>query len=155
MSTVFTELSPDMVEQLQGKNLVLLHVLHPESGIVYTTALSWVFAVHSGTIRFAIDAKSDYVRLLQQDSRLSLSFMAAETVLSVQGEAVVRVPLTEELTLKMALIEVEVKEVRDIMFYGGKMTSGPIFVKTYKQELINKLDNEISKALLGLPNRFV
>ncbi|HEY1215659.1 MAG TPA: hypothetical protein VGE93_18660 [Bryobacteraceae bacterium] len=150
MAKVLTELTPAMAEQLQGKSMVYLNVVNRETGDIYSTVLSWVYAVSPKAIRFAIDAKSDFVRILQQDPRLVLNFIAEETVFSVKGSAAVKVAQTEGLTLKMALLEVEAEEIRDIMFYGGKIVTQPAFVKTYKEDLIKKLDDEMRTALKGL-----
>ncbi|WP_088835157.1 hypothetical protein [Paenibacillus tyrfis] len=151
MSKVIAELSPEMVQQLQGQNIVFLNIVNRETGDIYSTCLSWVYAVSPTAIRFAIDAKSDFVQILQQDPRLVMNFIAQETVFSVKGKAAVKVAQTEGLTLKMALIEVTVEEIRDIIFYGGKIVTQPAFVKTYKEDLIKKLDNEMRTALNSLP----
>lgn len=150
MSKVITELSAEMIEQLQGQNIVLLNVVNKETGDIYSTALSWVYAMDSGTIRFAIDSKSDFVRIVNEDPRVLLNFVCGETVYSVKGAADVKVARTEELTLKMALIEVQVQEIRDIIFYGGKIVTQPAFVKTYNADLIKKLDDEMKQALTNL-----
>ncbi|MDT3428228.1 hypothetical protein J2Z22_003819 [Paenibacillus forsythiae] len=150
MTTLTTELTAGMISELQGQSIVILNVLNKESGDIFSTALSWVYAVGPRTIRFAIDAKSDFVRILKEDPRLVLNFFSHETVYSIKGIAVVKVSKTEELTLKMALLEVEIQEIRDIIFYGGKMVTLPTFVKTYKAELIKKLDNEMKNALISL-----
>ncbi|SCW33492.1 hypothetical protein SAMN04487970_100393 [Paenibacillus tianmuensis] len=151
MSKVIAELSPEMVQQLQGQNIVFLNIVNRETGDIYSTCLSWVYAVSPTAIRFAIDAKSDFVQILQQDPRLIMNFIVQETVFSVKGKAAVKVAKTEGLTLKMALIEVTVEEIRDIMFYGGKIVTQPAFVKTYKEDLIKKLDDEMRTALNSLP----
>lgn len=150
MSKVITELSSEMIQQLQGQNIVFLNVVDKASGDIYSTALSWVYALNPTAIRFAIDAKSDFVRIVQEDPRVLLNFVSQDTVLSVKGKGVVKVSKTEELTLKMALIEVQVDEIRDIMFYGGKIVTQPAFVKTYNADLIKKLDNEMKSALTEL-----
>jgi hypothetical protein len=150
MSKVITELSTDMMEQLQGQNIVFMNVVNKETGDIYSTVLSWVYAVSPKAIRFSIDAKSDFVRILQDDSRLVLNFVSQETVYSVKGKASIKVAKTEELTLKMALLEVEVEEIRDIIFYGGKIETQPKFIKTYNADLIKKLDDEMKNALMSL-----
>lgn len=150
MTKVLTELTQTMAEQLQGKSMVHLNVVNRETGDIYSTVLSWVYAISPKVIHFAIDAKSDFVQILQQDSRLVLNFIADETVFSIKGNAAVKVAQTEGLTLKMALLEVEVEEIRNIMFYGGKIVTQPAFVKTYKEDLIKKLDDEMRTALKGL-----
>lgn len=150
MSKVLTELTPEMVEALQGKSIVLLNVVEKESGAIYSTALSWVFAVNATTIRFAIDAKSDFIKIIEQDPAVLMNFVAQESVFSVTGKASVKVAKTEELTLKLALLEVEVEGIRDIIFYGGKITTNPEFIKTYNADLAKKLDNEVKEAIYNV-----
>ncbi|MFD1776255.1 MULTISPECIES: pyridoxamine 5'-phosphate oxidase family protein [Paenibacillus] len=150
MTTLITELTAGMISELQGQSIVILNVVNKENGDIFSTALSWVYAVGPQTIRFAIDAKSDFVRILKEDPKLVLNFFSHETVYSIKGTAVVKVSKTEDITLKMALLEVEIQEIRDIIFYGGKMVTLPTFVKTYKAELIKKLDDEMKNALINL-----
>ncbi|HZG79997.1 MAG TPA: pyridoxamine 5'-phosphate oxidase family protein [Brevibacillus sp.] len=147
MAKVETQLSNELAGVLQGQTVVFLSAVEPESKQIYATALSWVYATDESTIRFAIDSKSDFVKIIDQDPRVVLNFIGLESSYSISGEAAVKVRKTEELTLKMALIEVKVKELRDIMFYGGKIVQEPAFVKTYKPELVKQLDDEIRGAL--------
>jgi hypothetical protein len=141
------ELSQDMVSLIQGSTIVLLNVVHKESEKVYTTALSWVYAVNEKTIRFAIDAKSEYVKILENDPNLVLNFIGLESVYSVVGKAAVKIRQTEGTTLKLAILEVDVQEVRDIIFYGGKIVTEPSFIKTYNDELVKKLDQEVKNVI--------
>lgn len=150
MSRVDSELPEDIAEQLQGQTIVILNVVARESGDIYSTALSWAYAVSRKAIRFAIDAKSDVVGMIKEDPRVVLTFASGESVYAVKGAGVVKIDKTEGLTLKMALIEVSVQEVRDIMFYGGKIVTPLAFVKTYNAELVRKLDDEMKQALISL-----
>ena len=50
----------------------------------------------------------------------------------------------------MSIIEVEVEEIRDITFYGAKIIQKPKFIKTYKEALIKKLDQEIKEAVFNV-----
>ncbi|MFM1651385.1 hypothetical protein ACI7RC_04675 [Brevibacillus sp. B_LB10_24] len=137
------ELSQDMVSLIQGSTIVLLNVIHKESERVYTTALSWVYAINERKIRFAIDAKSEFVSILENDPRLVLTFIGLESVYSIVGKAAIKNRQTEGTTLKLAILEVDVQEVRDIIFYGGKVVTEPSFIKTYNAELAKKLDKEV------------
>ncbi|UFJ41395.1 pyridoxamine 5'-phosphate oxidase family protein [Brevibacillus humidisoli] len=150
MSKPTNELSPQLIEALQGQTVVFVNVIEPESKKVYTSALSWVFATDDKTIRFAIDTKSEMVAILEKDPKITLSFIADESAYAVYGNATVKVRKTEDLTLKMALLEVAVEEVRNIMFYGGKIVQEPSFIKTYNADLAKKLDNEMKEALYAL-----
>lgn len=150
MAKVEHQLTNEMVAYLQGGSVVLLNAVEPTSNNIYTTALSWVYAIDAKTIRFAIDSKSDFISIIESDPRVVLNFVGLESTYSVNGNATVKVKQTEGLTLKLALVEVEVQAVRDIMFYGGKITHDPAFTKTYNADLIVKLDNEVKGALTNL-----
>jgi len=143
------ELSQEMVDSLQGKTIVLLNLFDRDSGQAYTSALSWVYGVDRRTIRFAIDSKSDAIAMIDKDPRINLAFIGLESVYNISGKAAVKTRVTENISLKMAVVEVKVEEVRDIIFYGGKIVTDPAFIKTYKEELIVKLDNEIKGVIFG------
>lgn len=140
-------LSQDMVSLIQGSTIVLLNVVHRESERVYTTALSWVYAINERKIRFAIDAKSEFVSILERNPELVLAFIGLESVYSIVGKAAIKIRQTEGTTLKLAILEVDVQEVRDIIFYGGKVVTEPSFVKTYNAELAKKLDQEVKDII--------
>ncbi|RAL21991.1 hypothetical protein DL897_15530 [Thermoflavimicrobium daqui] len=149
MGKPIEELSPDMISLIQGNTIVLLNIVHKENERVYTTALSWVYAMNGKTIRFAIDAKSEFVKILENDPDLVLNFIGHESVYSVIGKATIKTRQTKGTTLKLAVLEVDVEEVRDIMFYGGKIVTEPLFIKTYNAELAVKLDREVKEVIFS------
>jgi hypothetical protein len=149
MGKPMEELSPDMISLIQGNTIVLLNIVHKENERVYTTALSWVYAMNGKTIRFAIDAKSEFVKILENDPDLVLNFIGHESVYSVIGKATIKTRQTKGTTLKLAVLEVDVEEVRDIMFYGGKIVTEPSFIKTYNAELAVKLDREVKEVIFS------
>ena len=150
MKTVETNLSQEMEELLQGQTLVLCHTYSKSLGKVISTALSWVFAIDSKTVRFALDFKSKIVEAVNDKSEITLSFVGSESVYSLSGPSRVRVEKTQDMTLKMAIIEIEVEDLRDITFYGAQITQKPQFIKTYKESLIKRLDNEVKEAIFNL-----
>ena len=143
-------LSPEAVQLLQGQTVVILNLADKANDRIYTSALSWVYGIDEKTIRFAVDHKSEIIEIIENDPRLKLTFFGLESVYTISGQAVVKVRKTEGLTLKLAIIEVNVEEVRDIIFYGGKIVANPAFEKTYAQDLIVKLDNEVKGAIFNL-----
>jgi hypothetical protein len=150
MAKVEHELSTEMIGYLQGNTVVFLNAVEPTSKSIYSTALSWVYAFDAKTIRFAIDSKSEFVTIIENDPRVTLNFIGLESSFAISGQAAVKVRKAEDLTIKLALIEVTVEDVRDIMFYGGKITQDPAFTKTYNADLIKKLDDEVKGALSSL-----
>ncbi|SHE69179.1 Pyridoxamine 5'-phosphate oxidase [Seinonella peptonophila] len=147
MGKPLTELTPEMVDILQGKTVVLLQAVEPESQTIYSTALSWVYAIDQQTIRYAIDHKSQFIRILEENPNIVLHFIGCESVFRVAGKAKLRAAKAEDVSINLALIEVKVEEVRDIIFFGGKITTDPAFIKTYDEKLIEKLDREVGQAI--------
>lgn len=147
MNKPMHELTADMISLLQGQTIVLLNALHKQKERVYSTALSWVYAIDGKTVRFAIDAKSEFVNVLEEVPDVVLNFVGLESVYSAIGKASVKMRMTEGITLKLAILEVQVEEVRDIIFYGGKIVTDPAFVKTYNADLAKKLDQEVKQAI--------
>lgn len=145
-----TELSPALVNHLQGKSIVFLQAAEPESLSIYSTALSWVYATHPTSIYFAIDSKSAFLKILEQNPRVTLNTIGCETAYAIAGKAKVKEEKAEGISIHLALIEVEVEEVRDVMFFGGKVVTEPEFIKTYDQKLIDKLDREVHQAVMCL-----
>ncbi|MED1470546.1 hypothetical protein [Bacillus salipaludis] len=142
-------LTYEIEDLLQGQTLVFCHVYSKSLGKILSSALSWVFAIDSKTIRFAVDCKSKIVEAVRDQSEVTLSFIGGESVYSVSGCANVKIEKTDDITLKMSIIELAVGEIRDITFYGAQITQKPQFIKTYKEALIKKLDQEIKEAVFS------
>ncbi len=143
-------LSQEMINLLQGKTLVLIQVFDSKNNKVISSAMSWVFAINENTVRFALDSKSFILSILDENPQVVLNVIGIESVFSISGLAKIKVRETEGLTLKLGLVDIDVDEVRDINFYGSKITQNPLFIKTYNEKLIEKLDREVQDALLNL-----
>jgi hypothetical protein len=150
MKNVKELLSTEMVELLQGKTLVMLHVFDPKLERVISSAMSWVYAIDEKTIRLAVDHKSRLVELGESNAEMVLTVIGMTKVYSIFGESKVRSKLAEDMTLKMAIIEVSVDEIRDITFYGAEITQNPLFRKTYNEKLVKKLDDEVEKVIVNV-----
>jgi len=144
---VATELSPAMIDYLQGKAIVFLQAIDPETESIYSTALSWVYATDSTTIHFAVDSKSKLIDIFQQQPQATLNFIGCESAYAISGKVAIKERKAEDVSIQLAILALQVEEVRDIIFYGGKIVTNPAFIKTYKQELIEKLDREVYQAI--------
>lgn len=144
------KLSPSMIDKLQGKTLVMLHSYDKENDSVLSASVSWVYAKNENTIIFAVDHKSMFVKLAEKQEKMVFSFVHDEAVYSVFGTSNIKVQKSEGLTLKLAFIEVSLDEVRNVTFYGAKITQEPVFIKTYDEKLIIKLDKEVTEAINSL-----
>ncbi|MCM3766364.1 hypothetical protein [Neobacillus niacini] len=147
MKAIETVLTEEMMEALQGQNIVFCNAHHQEIGKVLSSALSWVFAVDDQTVRFAVDSKSKLLDIVKEHGEITLSFFAKESVYAISGQSGLVTEKADKMTLKMAIVEVKVNEIRDITFYGAQITQEPQFIKTYKESLIKKLDHEVKEAV--------
>ncbi|MNN97933.1 hypothetical protein D3C81_2172010 [compost metagenome] len=76
-----------------------------------------------------------------------MSLFAAGSFHAVYGD--VRV-VTEELAgvpFKLACVDVLVREVRDAMFYGSRVSIVPEYEKTYDKRAADKLDGQVFEAM--------
>lgn len=142
-----TELSQEQVNFLQGEKLVILHTTDYETGAPNATAISWFLAVNSKLLRFAIDPRSRVVNNINKDCRVSVVILGPDSVYSISGSASAGTDNLEGVALKMINVDIAVDEVRDVMFYGAKLTVEPKYEKTYDPKLAEKYDTEVYTAL--------
>ena len=95
------------------------------------SAISWVYAVSKTSIRFAVDRRSRIVENIRHNTGVVLTIMANESVFSISGAGEILTDRMEGISLKLTVIEVNVQEVRDVMFYGAKLAIEPTYEKTY------------------------
>lgn len=49
--------------------------------------------------------------------------------------------------MKLCVVTIDIEEVDNVMFYGGKVTVEPEYEKTYNAKLAKKLDTEVYELL--------
>lgn len=136
-----------LLSELQKKQFVILSTVDFESGAPDVNAISWVYAKDERTIVFAVAAKSKIVQNIEHSNQAVITLIANESTYSISGETSVKKQQIEGITLKLSLIELHIKEVRDVMFYGSKIISKPQYETTYDQEAADKLDQQVIEAL--------
>ncbi|GAX90053.1 pyridoxamine 5'-phosphate oxidase family protein [Effusibacillus lacus] len=144
---VVTELSQELVDFLQGEKLVFLHTTDHETGAPNVAAISWLLAVNPKLIRFAIDPRSRVVSNINKDGRVSVAIPGPDSCYSISGVAKADTERLEGVALNMIKVDITVDEVRDVMFYGAKLSAEPKYVKTYDPKLAEKYDTEVYTAL--------
>lgn len=102
-----------------------------------------MYAVSKTSIRFAVDRRSRIVENIRHSTGVVLTIMANESVFSISGAGEILTDRMESIPLKLTVIEVNVKEVRDVMFYGAKLATEPTYEKTYDLPGSKKLDNQV------------
>ncbi|GEN33942.1 pyridoxamine 5'-phosphate oxidase [Aneurinibacillus danicus] len=142
MGKVLDTLSEELVGYLQGERIVSLITIDVESKKPTLDAISWLVAHPGGkTLSFAVGHKATSARNIQHEPYIILGVVGAGSCFSIKGTAVVSDVV--EKTMKLRIVTVEVEAVEDVMFYGGKVSVEPEYVKTYNAELAAKLDEEV------------
>jgi len=52
-----------------------------------------------------------------------------------------------EVPLKLALVEIKINEVRDVMFYGSKITQKPKITLSYDGKIAQKIEEQVYEKL--------
>ena len=147
MAEVLTSLPETMFEQLQHENFVLLHTVDAESGGPTSSAISWVYAVDRGRLRFALDGRSRLIANLQANPDVSITLFGGGSVHAVYGRASVVTGKLEGVPFPLACIDIEVAVVRDAMFYGARLSVQPEYEKTYDKRAADRLDGQVFEAM--------
>ncbi|MDZ5470643.1 pyridoxamine 5'-phosphate oxidase family protein [Bacillus sp. 31A1R] len=136
-----------LYDVLQKERFVTLSTVDFESGGPNVSAISWVLAKDEETIYFAVDNRSRIIQNINQNPLAVINLIANESTYAVTGTASVKVEKLDEVPLKLALVEIKIKEVRDVMFYGSKITVEPAYDKTYDKVAANRLDTQVMDAM--------
>lgn len=146
--TIDTQLPQDLQSILQKERFVTLATIDYESGAPNVSAVSWVYAVDETHIRIAISKKSRVVEnISKKTSSIVLNIIGAGSCYSIAGEAQIAKGEIPDIPIKLVRIDVDVKEVRDVMFYGARISVDPEYEKTYDAEAAAKLDQQVMDAL--------
>ncbi|OLN21159.1 hypothetical protein BTO30_16405 [Domibacillus antri] len=140
-------LLPDLFEALQREQFAILSTVDADTGAPFINAISWFFAADEKTIRLAVDSRSRIIENINKNSLVSIAVFAADSTYSISGSARIAAARLEGVPLKVSMIEVGIKEVRDVMFYGSKMAAVPVYEKTYDLQAAEKLDRQVMTAL--------
>lgn len=147
MAEAETALNEQLMAILQKETFVILNTADADTGAPSVNAISWVYAKDEGTIRFAVDGRSRIIANIKAKPQAAVSLFAAGSFHAVYGDARV---VTEELAgvpFKLACIDVHIREVRDAMFYGARVSAVPEYEKTYDKRAADKLDGQVFEAM--------
>jgi Pyridoxamine 5'-phosphate oxidase len=140
-------LSPVLFEDCNKEKIVFLSTLNIEKNSPVMNAISWLVALDDKTIRFAVDQRSFIVSNIEANKGVSLSLFSNETVYNISGDANILTKQLPGIPLKLACIEVKINEVKNILFYGSKITTEPEYTKTYDERAAKKLDIAVLSGL--------
>ncbi|HEY2421806.1 MAG TPA: pyridoxamine 5'-phosphate oxidase family protein [Neobacillus sp.] len=145
------QVEPKLIKQLfaelQKERFVTLATVDHESGGPNVRAISWVLAPDDSTIYFAVDNRSRIIENIINNNQVVINIIANESTYSIQGEATIKEERLKDVPLKLALVEISIKEVRDVMFYGSKIITNPQYDKTYDKAAAERLDKQVMDAI--------
>lgn len=136
-----------LYEKLQQEQFCTLATVDHETGGPNVGAISWVLAKDEETIYFAVDNRSRIVQNISNNHKVIINVIANESTYSISGEATVKEEKLDGVPLKLALLKLEIKEVRDVMFYGSKIITEPQYDKTYDKDAAARLDKQVMDAM--------
>ncbi|GED70575.1 hypothetical protein BRE01_42770 [Brevibacillus reuszeri] len=145
--TVSRSLSEELFALLQKERFITLGTIDHESGAPSLSSLSWTFAPNVESIRFAVDNRSRILANIAKEPQVVLHLIGAGSSFAINGKAVLKTERLEEVPLKLAMVEITIEAIRDIMFYGSRISVEPQYEKTYDKNAAAKLDNQVMAAL--------
>ncbi|WP_139490192.1 pyridoxamine 5'-phosphate oxidase family protein [Brevibacillus dissolubilis] len=147
--TVANSLSEELFQLLQQERFTTLGTIDHENGAPSLSAISWVAAIDKHTIRFAVDNRSRIIQNISKTPNVVLNVIGAGSTYAINGTAGLLTEKMEDVPLKLANVEVKIESVRDIMFYGSRISVEPQYEKTYDKNAAAKLDAQVMTALKG------
>lgn len=141
------QLTDDLMPYLQKERYATIATVDFETNGPNVNAISWVYAPDHKTIYFAVDNRSRIVQNIKHNPNVVLTTIANGTTYSISGKAQLKAEKLEETPLKLGLIAIDVEAVRDVMFYGSKISADISYEKTYDQNAAEKLDRQVMDAM--------
>lgn len=148
--TVAHSLSEELLALLQKERFITFGTVDHETGAPSLSSLSWVYAPTGQKIRIALDNRSRIIANIAKQPQAVVHVIANGSSYSINGSAKLLVELLPEVPLKLAVIELEIEAVRDIMFYGSRISVEPQYEKTYNKAAADKLDAQVMTAMRAL-----
>jgi hypothetical protein len=136
-----------LFDELQKERFVTLATVDHETGGPNVSAISWVLAKDEETICFAVDNRSRIIENIRGNTNAVINLIANDSTYSISGTASVKQEKLEDVPLKLALVEIKITEVRDVMFYGSKIVAEPQYDKTYDKDAAARLDKQVMDAM--------
>lgn len=145
-----TKLIQPLFDNLQKERFAVFATIDFETGAPNVSAVSWVFAPDEERVYLAVDNRSRIVKNVKKHPAAALTLLANESTYTINGNAHIKEEKLESVPLKLALIELVISEVRDVMFYGSKISAEPAYEKTYDEKAAAKLDGQVLEAMKKL-----
>lgn len=140
-------LTDELMPLLQKERFVTLATVDHETGAPNVSAISWVYAPDKNSVLFSVDNRSRIIENIKAKSDVVINLIGNESTYSISGKASVKTEKLEGVPLKLAVVEIAISEVRDVMFYGSKISVEPKYEKTYDPQAAAKLDKQVMDAM--------
>ena len=131
-----------LFDELQKERFVTIATVDFETGGPNVSAISWVLAIDEETVYFAVDNRSRIIQNINNNRNVVINVIANESTYSIGGTTTIKHEKLPNVPLKLALVEIKINEVRDVMFYGSKITVArnmtKLTIKQRLQDLINR-----------------
>ncbi|WP_019242451.1 MULTISPECIES: pyridoxamine 5'-phosphate oxidase family protein [Bacillus] len=136
-----------LFEALQKERYLLLTTIDPNTGAPNVNAISWAIAKDPSTLLFSLTSRSKLVENIRQVNHVVITLITNESTYAISGEAHIITEKLEDISLDLTLIEMRINEVRDVMFYGSKISVEPQIEKTYDNQAADILDEKVLEAM--------
>ncbi|WP_429368319.1 pyridoxamine 5'-phosphate oxidase family protein [Paenibacillus sp. DS2015] len=147
MSEAVTQMTDNLLSQLQSETFVLLSTVDAETGGPTSSAISWIYALNASTLRLAIDHRSRLVENIKSIPMVTITVFGEGTVHAINGRAAVACELLPDVPFRMCCFDISIEAVRNALFYGAQLSAAPQYVKTYDQRAAEKLDGQVFSAM--------
>jgi hypothetical protein len=142
-----SRLIPILFEELQKERFITVSTVDYQTGGPNVSAISWVYAESEDKLLIAIDSRSKIVKNIKATPLIVLNIIANESSYSICGRAELKTEKLKDVPIHLSLILCAINEVRDVMFYGSKISAEPQYEKTYDKEAADRLDRQVIEAM--------
>lgn len=147
MNRIESKLIPALFEELQNEKLISVSTVDHETGGPNLSAISWVYAESEERILFVVDSRSRIIKNVEGNPLVVLNIIANESSYAIGGKAKLKSEKLLNVPLNLSLISLDIEEVRDVMFYGSRISVEPQYEKTYDKEAAGRLDRQVIEAM--------
>jgi uncharacterized pyridoxamine 5'-phosphate oxidase family protein len=147
VNNIETALIDPLYACLQKERFVTIATIDHETGSPNVNAISWVYAPDRDRIFFVIEQRSRIFENIKKHPAIVMNIIANESTYSINGYAHLIAERLEDIPLKLGIIELTISEIRDVMFYGSKISSEPLYEKTYDEIAAAKLDQQVLELM--------
>lgn len=147
MKITENELNNHLYNFLQKPQISSIVTIHHIDMSPVVSCISWIYAMSKKTILFAIDSRSITITNIKANPQICLHLFTDRSVFSINGTATIVQNPVENLPLNLALIKIEVTEVRDVMFYGSSINQTPQIQLNYDSTIAKSLERQVYDKL--------